>query len=100
MEEGGEEVMLITGPSRDTRIKRRNALRLNYSSRQTAPTRVGWGDRPTPICHTCYKSGHFSPDCKFNVVMESERIVSNFDALNDDDRVRVSDTSYRRAKFS
>lgn len=61
-EERSEEVMFVLRSSRDPRNKRRDVLCVNFSSSQNTPNHVGLGDIPVPICHTCYQSGHFSPD--------------------------------------
>lgn len=92
MDDGQESVMLLPNVTRnrDVRAKHRDPLPLNLSSRQTTPIRVGCIDSPTTIC-----LGHYSPNCKPNVLVDIETIIPNFDALNVEDRAQVPDISYR-----
>lgn len=52
---------------------------------------------PGLICHTCYRRGHIAPDCILPV-RELESIVSNYDKLTEDEKLRVPATSYWRAR--
>ena len=98
-EDDKEGVFFIQVPARQLRNVRRQPLPLKFGDQQTTPGRVGWAaGLPPPICHTCYEVGHLSPNCKVVAILESEKIVRNFEALSADDRARVPDTSYRGAK--
>ena len=62
------------------------------------PGRVGWVSRPSQavICHCCYAEGHIAPKCDVPL-RDIDTIVSNFNALSEDDKKRVPHTTYNHA---
>ena len=85
------------------RSKTVHPLKLAHSNQSSTPNRVGWIDKPTIaknalICHSCYeKADHISPECNLGL-NKIEKVVSNFEALNESEKSRVPAGSYRAAQ--
>ena len=60
---------------------------------------MGWIDtgRSAVICHTCYEAGHIAPQCNLKLY-QIDRVVNNYEALDDQTRAKVPSKSYEDAK--
>ena len=77
--------------------RRRSPPRINFENPHTP--RVGWIDtgRSAVICHTCYEAGHIQPQCPLKLY-QIDRVVRNYEALDDQARATVPSKSYEDAK--
>ena len=77
--------------------RRRSPPRINFEGPRTP--RVGWIDAggSNVICHTCYEAGHIAPQYPLKLY-QIDRVVRNFEALDDQTRATVPTKSYEEAK--
>jgi len=69
-----------------------------HQDKGTNKNRPGWETKVELICYTCYVVGdHTSPKCNVPI-SDMQRIVSNYEALTDEQRSRVPSDSYQLAK--
>lgn len=61
---------------------------------------VGWiYSRPKKfICHVCYAREHISPQFQFKL-FQLDKVVTNYEALAEEEQKTVLDTSYENAKY-
>lgn len=74
-------------------------MSINFATKESTCSHVGWIYRPTPICHSSYLRGHYSLDCHSNVLVEPETVIHDYEVLDATYRSHVPDELYRRAKL-
>lgn len=69
-------------------------LGINFVTKDSTPSPVGWMDLHTPICLSCYLCIHYHPGCRNNVLAAPGKDIRNYEGLNAPDRLCVLDNSY------
>lgn len=93
----------VNSPRRFNEARTAHALKLAHTNKSSTPSQVGWVDKPASsknalICHSCYEwANHIS--ATYTLCLNGIcKTISNYEALNKSEMVRVQSSNYKDAQ--